>query len=479
MLRFGIIGAGNIAHRFAKALQAEEKAELYAISGRSQEKLEAFAQEYPCEKLYVGYDALLQDEKVDCVYIALPHRMHAEWMEKAIRAKKHVLVEKPAVLNEEEALHIAQAAKENQVVVMEAMKNRFTPAYQKAQELYQEGVLGTLQSVETHHGFQLPPEAYGKTYHTTGVDAGCLYDIGCYGIGFLLDYVEGEPKVIKTYTNMYQKAEVYLKTQLQFPHVEAVVECAFDRNLEAYGKMCGTKGTMCVKPLHRPDTIVLETEKGTETFSFPLEVDDFYPEIHAFVQAIETNQTQVTAMTWEDSIYASHIADCVRKSFTQYEESDLEILAEQEKCFALQTEFTSEEAFRLGTHIVSLLPQYDRGISLQIVRESDGLTIFQYVSDDKKQSNLQYAAGKRNAILAFGHSSAYLNILCKVHPDTNWKEKNALPSGGAFPLFNQEGTLIASVLVSGLHEGKDHEIILRGLSLTYKKQPVAFSKAIG
>ena len=67
MIRWGILGAGNIAHRFAKSLQYEDDAVLYAISGRSQEKLDRFAEEFPCEKKYIGHDLLIGDPDGDAV----------------------------------------------------------------------------------------------------------------------------------------------------------------------------------------------------------------------------------------------------------------------------------------------------------------------------------------------------------------------------------------------------------------------------
>ena len=71
MFRWGIIGAGNIAARFAKGLSFDEEACLYAISGRNQEKLEKFAQNNPVEKIYVGHENLLADADIDAVYLAL------------------------------------------------------------------------------------------------------------------------------------------------------------------------------------------------------------------------------------------------------------------------------------------------------------------------------------------------------------------------------------------------------------------------
>ena len=100
MVKFGIIGAGNIAHRFAKSLASHPDGELVAISARNEEKGRAFAKEFSVQAVYPDGAALLEDADVDAVYIALPHGLHAEWSVRAIRAGKAVLCEKPAALSE-------------------------------------------------------------------------------------------------------------------------------------------------------------------------------------------------------------------------------------------------------------------------------------------------------------------------------------------------------------------------------------------
>ena len=82
-IRWGILGAGNIAHRFARALSIVDGCSLYAISGRKREKLLAFQKRFPCEKIYTDYQELIDDPLVDAVYISLPHDLHKEWALKA------------------------------------------------------------------------------------------------------------------------------------------------------------------------------------------------------------------------------------------------------------------------------------------------------------------------------------------------------------------------------------------------------------
>ena len=136
-VRWGVLGAGRISHRFASSLKKVDGARLVAAAGRTPAHVEEFCRAFSIDAAHsyataddsgdAAYDALIADPDVDVIYLALPHGMHAHWVCRALRAGKAVLCEKPAVLNEEEALSIASTSRERGVLFMEAMKNRFCP----------------------------------------------------------------------------------------------------------------------------------------------------------------------------------------------------------------------------------------------------------------------------------------------------------------------------------------------------------------
>ena len=109
MIRWGIIGAGRIAHRFVKALMNETDSRLYAISCRTQQKADAFAQQYGNVKAYAGFDCIVNDPDVDAVYVSVPHAYHKDWIIRCLKAGKPVLCEKPLCLNEEEVDEVLAA----------------------------------------------------------------------------------------------------------------------------------------------------------------------------------------------------------------------------------------------------------------------------------------------------------------------------------------------------------------------------------
>ena len=103
-VRWGVLGTADIAWgQTIPGMRRAEHCELYAVAGRKTEKAEKYRDAFGFKKAYTGYDALLEDPEVEAVYIPLPNDLHCEWTKKALKAKKHVLCEKPLAVNEKQA----------------------------------------------------------------------------------------------------------------------------------------------------------------------------------------------------------------------------------------------------------------------------------------------------------------------------------------------------------------------------------------
>ena len=119
-LRWGIISTGVIAHTLARSLAKSNTGELVAVASRTSEAAARFATEFGVQRAYGDYESLLADPEVDVVYIATPHPSHAHWAVLAAQAKKHVLCEKPLAMNFAQVSRMVQAARANDVFLMEA-----------------------------------------------------------------------------------------------------------------------------------------------------------------------------------------------------------------------------------------------------------------------------------------------------------------------------------------------------------------------
>ena len=202
-LRWGIMGAGGIARRFARSLGHVEGASLVALSGRSAVRLDSFAAEFPVDarRRYVSaedggeraHQMLVDDPDVDAVYLSLLHGMHERWACRLLRAGKAVLCEKPAVLSAEEAGRVVSAARESGSLFVEAMKPRFMPVRARVRELLASGELGEIRGIEVVHRLDYGDLEGG--YLLDPVQGGTLYDLGCYGVAWAEDLLGGAIQV--------------------------------------------------------------------------------------------------------------------------------------------------------------------------------------------------------------------------------------------------------------------------------------------
>jgi predicted dehydrogenase len=187
-VRWGILGAGNIAKKFADGLKSVAGAELIAVGSRSQEKADAFAQPYGIAHRHASYEALVADADVDAIYVATPHPMHAPHSILALQAGKAVLCEKPFTANAAQAEQIVAAARKAKRFCMEAMWSRFLPPVQRVKKLLGEGAIGEVRMVMADFGFRCGWNPASRLLDPA-LAGGGLLDVGVYVIslaGFLL-----------------------------------------------------------------------------------------------------------------------------------------------------------------------------------------------------------------------------------------------------------------------------------------------------
>ena len=135
LLRWGIIGPGNIAKQFANGVNHSKLCKLVAVASRTPGKADTFADEFNIPTRYTSYEQLIADPNVDAIYISTPHTQHPEWAIKCAKAGKHVLSEKPAGLNRYQTEAMIQAAREAGTFFMEAYMYRTHPQIAKVLEL--------------------------------------------------------------------------------------------------------------------------------------------------------------------------------------------------------------------------------------------------------------------------------------------------------------------------------------------------------
>ena len=150
-LRRATIGCGVIANELEQAMESKGR-KLYSVANRTYKKGVEFAEKYGISKVYKQIDDVFDDEMVDVIYISTPHNTHAEYLRKALKAGKHVLCEKSITLNSEELEEAMELARENGVILAEAMTIYHMPVYKKLNEILASGKLGELKLIQMNFG---------------------------------------------------------------------------------------------------------------------------------------------------------------------------------------------------------------------------------------------------------------------------------------------------------------------------------------
>jgi predicted dehydrogenase/aryl-alcohol dehydrogenase-like predicted oxidoreductase len=319
-IRWGIIGPGTIAKTFADGIAHSRTGKLVAIATRNPEK-PGLSDNFPGARIVNGYDALLADGEVDAVYIATPHTGHAEWAIKAVRAGKHILVEKPIALSAFDAEAIYHGAKKAGVFAGEAFMYRVHPQTAKLIELVKSGVIGEVRIIRSSFGFNMGTFRPEHRLFANDTAGGGILDVGGYPVSMarlIAGAVEGkpflEPEKVSGVAHLGQSGvDEWASAVLKFPNsIVAEVSCSIMANQDNTLRIIGSEGRIevkdfwfasghkggvgkieVIKPNSEPQTIEVE-EKGW-LYSF---------EVDAAGDAIREGRKEFAApgMNWADSI---------------------------------------------------------------------------------------------------------------------------------------------------------------------------------
>ena len=253
-LKWGIIGTGNIAHAFARGLEKSNKGELHAVGSRTKENASKFAEEFKIKKSYGSYDELLADPEIEAVYISTPHPQHAEWAIKSARAKKHILCEKPIGVNYGEALAIVEAAKENDVFLMEAFMYRCHPQTKKIVELIKSKAIGEVRTIQASFSFNANFNSESRLFNNSFAGGGIL-DVGSYCVSMsrlIAGAANGkdfeEPTEIKAIGKIGKTGvDEYTSAILMFPNnITASISTGIIVNEENAVRIFGSEGSLYI-----------------------------------------------------------------------------------------------------------------------------------------------------------------------------------------------------------------------------------------
>lgn len=265
-VRWGILGTGGIAKAFVRDLRLTDSGVAVAVGSRSQGSADRFRDEFGIASRHASYEGLVADPDVDVIYVATPHPKHHGNAILALRAGKHVLVEKPFTMNATEAREVIRVARENGLFAMEAMWTRFLPHMALIRDWLARGVLGDIITVTADHGQWFAQDA-GFRLFAPELGGGALLDLGVYTVSFA-SMVLGAPTRI---TSMSDQAftGVDAQTSMLFGYAngaQAVLTCTLRAKSPTRAAVVGSDARIEVEGnFYAPATVTLVPRKGHPT----------------------------------------------------------------------------------------------------------------------------------------------------------------------------------------------------------------------
>lgn len=253
IIRWGILGTGMIAEKFAQGLSLSQSGEPRAIASRNSDKAGDLIQQlsdwsgvnhsFDVTEAVEGYEVLIDHPDVDAVYIALPNHLHKKWTINALRAGKHVLCEKPLALNAAEAEELFAVASEEGRVLIEAFMYRALPQTTNLLESIWDGLIGDLRIIRANFTFNREASPHDARYQAEN-GGGSLMDVGCYCIDFARSLTGTEPiEMNATFHQHELGVDDYAAGTLAFPNdVLMTFTCGMTVTSDQTAHIAGTEG---------------------------------------------------------------------------------------------------------------------------------------------------------------------------------------------------------------------------------------------
>lgn len=314
MIKWGILGAGNIAKRFIKSLENFDDAKLYAVASYTSQKREEFQNNYPNIKIYDNYVTMLDNPEIDLVYIATRHKDHYRWAKEALKRNKAVLCEKPATLSYQQTQELCFIAKENRVLFLEGMKTRFIPLVKDIKQLLDDKKIGDILRVETCFSYNV---GYREGHYLHDLDeGGILYDVGSYNLASIFDYIHSPVESIDAKIQFDQGIDVNDQIELTFKSGQtALIDIAMNENKDKKMTIYGTKGKLIASPFYRPQEALICLEDEEYKIEKPYIFDDFYTEIQEAHRCYQEHLYESQRMTLQDSMYIIETIERIKGIF--------------------------------------------------------------------------------------------------------------------------------------------------------------------
>lgn len=308
--KIGVIGCGRIAHRFVPETKVVNGAEVVAVLNPDKNEAEAFAEKFSL-KAYTDFDAFI--EKVDVVYIASPHLTHYNYIKKSLLVGKHVLCEIPFTLKKDEALELYRLAEEKNLVLMEASKTAFCPAFCHIVTLIKSGVIGDVVDVKASLSKMVEPPTRELDVGQAG---GAMTEHASLTLIAIIKLLGLDWKDIDFHTKRENGVDIYTKGDINYPHATSSFTLGIGVKTEGNLVVSGTKGYLYVPApwwLTSYFEVRYEDQTKNKKYFYSYDGEGLRYEIQEFLSMIVNDRRSCYKLRRRESIAIAEIIEKYRK----------------------------------------------------------------------------------------------------------------------------------------------------------------------
>lgn len=319
MLRFGILSTAKIGREhLIPAIQSASNATLAGIASRKLSSAKKLAKQTGAPLAFGSYEAMLESDEIDAVYIPLPTSHHVEWSIKAANAGKHVLCEKPISLKAGDISKLITARDKNKVLLSEAFMVTYHPQWKKVRELLAKGTIGTLRHIDgSFTYFNTDPK---NMRNQPALGGGALPDIGVYPTVVSRFATGLEPTRVRARVDFDPKFKTdrYANVVAEFPGVTMTFYVSTQMSNRQTMVFHGEKGFIELTApfnsnLYEGDEVRVHNATHNETKTFRYTgVNQYALQIEAFAKAATNKKHSVFSL--EDSVLNQKMIDAIYKS---------------------------------------------------------------------------------------------------------------------------------------------------------------------
>ena len=310
LVRIGIIGSGRIARRFVPETKVVSGAQPVAVLNPDEEEAKAFGEEFSLEP-FAEFDPFIAN--VDAVYIASPHLTHYTYSKKALEAGKHVLCEIPFALEKAQAEELFKMAAERNLVILEASKTAFCPAFSHLVTMVKSGIIGQVVDVRASLSKMVAP----PTRELDPVQAGgAMTEHAPLTLMSIFKLLGKEYKDVQFHTMMDGGVDIFTKCTLNYPHAVSSITLGIGVKTEGNLVISGTRGYIYVPaPWWLTDFFEVRYEDQTKNkkFFYSYDGEGLRYEIQEFLSMIVNGRRESYKLAGSDSIAIAGVIERFRR----------------------------------------------------------------------------------------------------------------------------------------------------------------------